>query len=200
MKYILIHGIGDTQAGWSQGLHVDLGCEPNDIIEVNWEDNVERTWWDKFQRWLFYKTPISKGLLDYGQDVIRYFADKRLRESIVDEVCFQLYMMTEPYYLVGFSLGSVIALEAVAQCDNEELYCAGLITLGSPLGKKVMNSLVKKPKSVIMGWDNYWGNSDPISSRIVVDYAIVRNMGIEVGHNIKGYLAKVRAFQRREIL
>lgn len=200
MKYIIIHGIGDTKPGWARDLYLELGCKPDDIIEINWEDNVERTYFDRFTRWLLYKTPFTRKLLDYGADVPRYFFDRRLRASVVDEVALALHLMNEPFYLVGFSLGSVIALETLASIEQRDTLCAGLITLGSPINQPVIRRWVKHPKTMDRVWINLWSASDPISSRIKVSYTNPINFAIDVGHNLEAYVAKTREILSKETL
>lgn len=197
MKYIVIHGIGDSKAGWAKDLYIELGCRADDIIEFNWEDNVERSYFDRFTRWLLYKTPATRALLDYGADVPRYFFDKRLRRSIINELGLAMYMMNEPFYLVGFSLGSVIALETIADVEERDTLCAGLITLGSPISQWVLRKLVKHPKAMKRPWVNLWSHKDRISAEIVVGYTKPFNFAVDVGHNLEAYVAKLREVLQR---
>lgn len=200
MKYIFIHGIGDTKEGWAKNLFIELGCRMDDVVEVTWEDNVERSYFDRFTRWLLYKTPLTRKLLDYGADVPRYFFDKRLRNSIVDEVSLAMHLMNEPFYLVGFSLGSVIALETLAAIDERDTMCAGLITLGSPIGQPAIRRLVKHPKKMKRPWLNLWSDRDRISSPIMVRYTQPLNFAVDVGHNLEAYVAKTRDILTRKPL
>ena len=195
MKYIIVHGIGDSQEGWAKDLYQSLGCRPEDIIEFNWEDNIERTWWDRLTRWTMYKTPVSRALLDYGADVPRYFFDKRLRWSITDELVMTMYMLNEPFMLIGFSLGSVVALEAIAAMDDGDLnFCTGLLTIGSPIDQPVIRRLIRHPKVLRQEWVNYWSAKDLVSARIMVQYNQVKNFAVEVGHDINAYLEQARLF------
>jgi len=197
MKYIVVHGIGDTKPGWAKDLYIELGCRMDDIIEFNWEDNVERTMFDRFTRWLLYKTPVTKKLLDYGADVPRYFFDKRLRNSIIDELALEMHLLNEPYYLIGFSLGSVVALETLAAIEQQDTMCAGLITLGSPISRPVIRRLVKHPKVMNRYWLNLWSHSDGVSGRIMVDYTKPLNFAVDVGHVIEAYMASARELLKR---
>ena len=198
MKYIIVHGIGNSQSGWAKDLYIPLGCQMGDIIEFNWEDNIERTMLDRLIRWALYKTPLSKALFDYGADVPRYFFDKRLRASIVDELVLKMYLLNEPFYLIGFSQGSVIALEALASAEDTDHICAGLITLGSPIGHGIVKRLVKHPKLLKRCWYNLWSHRDFISSRIVVKYNQTINFAVDVGHNIEAYMAELRTVLQRD--
>lgn len=191
MKYVLVHGIGNTKAGWSKGLHEELGCYPDDIVEFNWEDNIQRTKIDKLTSF-FQKGWLGKRLFDYGGDVVRYFTEPRLRRSIVDELFYQLDLLNEPFVLIGFSLGSVIALEAL----NEGLLeCKQLVTIGSPIGQPVVKKLVKHPKEVLdrnFVWMNGWSNDDLVSAPIDISYAKPRNIAYTCTHTIKCHLTHIR--------
>lgn len=200
MRYLVVHGIGDTKPGWSKDLYIELGCRADEVTEFHWEDNVERGWFDRVLRWLFYKTPISKKLLDYGADVPRYFFDKRLRESIIDELSMAMHLMNEPFYLVGFSLGSVICIETLAAINERDTMFAGLATLGSPIDRPIIRRMINHPKTLRRRWVNLWSYSDSVSSKIMVDYTQPLNFAVGVGHVFEAYAAKLREILKRDTL
>lgn len=200
MKYIVVNGIGETQAGWAKDLYIELGCRPNDIIEINWEDNIKRTPFDCLLRYWLSLSPLSKSLAQHGADIPRYFFDQRLRKSIVDEVAFSMNLLNEPFYLVGFGLGSVIALETLASIDQSDVMCAGLITLGSPIDQPVIRRLIHHPKKMSRVWLNLWSAQDPISTRIRVNYAAVLNFAVDVRHDFNAYMAKTREILSKDTL
>lgn len=100
-----------------------------------------------------------------------------------------IHAQNKPLYVVGHSLGSFYAFEAInqligqlqmANSDKAEWPVQGLVTIGSPLGlqlfKRDVDSLrrrqinvnvTKKPR---FPWKNYWDNQDPVVTGSIMGF------------------------------
>jgi hypothetical protein len=120
---------------------------------------------------------ISKG------DVYDTIVEKFL--EVIDDV----HTQQRPLYIVGHSLGSFYALEAInllmadyrmAKSDRTHWPVQGLVTIGSPLGlelfKRGHEDLVHRKVGVTVvdtprfPWKNYWDRQDPIVTGSLLGY------------------------------
>lgn len=97
--------------------------------------------------------------------VARYFTDDDVREYAQDQVLAHIGPDTR--LLIGHSLGSVVAYEALHRCEHE----VALLTIGSPLGLRtvVYDRLRPQPVSVpraAVGWDNLVDRDDLVAAHL----------------------------------
>lgn len=174
-KIVAIHGIGNSQPGWSEFLRLELDIPSQDWIEFYYEDLMDRSIFNQavvwFSRMLVTRiasnevaglTAISK---DYLNDIVTYFLLSRSRKTIQLRLKYILEAHPDAIIL-AHSLGSVIAYESL-KCFALKAHT--LFTLGSPLSKDLVKRLLhvpdfKRPK--VTYWFNIWGRFDPIGGRI----------------------------------
>ncbi len=183
MKIILIHGIGNSNPGWSADLKADqiLGVPQDAIIEFNYEDLMEN---NRFNRALvfaarvaasYYATPVAgfaaNYVQDYVDDILMYFVVPGVRKKILNRLVGVLQQHPRAI-VMGFSLGSVVAYETFKNFPNTA-YEKTLITLGSPLGSPPLKALVKqfmkvpdKSRPIVENWFNFYSTTDLISGKI----------------------------------
>jgi len=95
--------------------------------------------------------------------VVRYLTDDPTRERILDRVRHHLDDDTRA--VIGHSLGSVVAYEAVCELDQP---LPLLITLGSPLGLTPVNLRLRHPPhypSAVARWVNLADRDDIVAAR-----------------------------------
>ena len=103
---------------------------------------------------------VSQGLLIGGlRQVVRYFNERDLRESVLETVLAKI--TTDTKVVIGHSLGSVVAYEAL--CRKPE-NVVSFISLGSPLGIRnlIFEKLTPCPNALGTGaWPGrvkHWNN------------------------------------------
>ncbi|WP_067833870.1 hypothetical protein [Nocardia lijiangensis] len=97
--------------------------------------------------------------------VTRYFTDDTVRQYAQEQVLAHIGPDTR--LVIGHSLGSVVAYEALHHCDHE----IALLTMGSPLGLRtvVYDRLRPQPVSVpaaVTGWDNLVDRDDLVAAHL----------------------------------
>ncbi|MEV0032195.1 hypothetical protein [Nocardia sp. NPDC050793] len=97
--------------------------------------------------------------------VARYFTDDAVRQYAQDQVLAHIGPDTR--LVVGHSLGSVVAYEALHRCEQK----VALLTMGSPLGLRtvVYDRLRPQPVSVpsaVAGWDNLVDRDDLVAAHL----------------------------------
>ncbi|WP_405180927.1 hypothetical protein OG225_06985 [Nocardia sp. NBC_01377] len=97
--------------------------------------------------------------------VARYFTDDAVRQYAQDQVLAHIGPDTR--LVIGHSLGSVVAYEALHRCDHE----VALLTMGSPLGLRtvVYDRLRPQPVSVptaVTRWDNLVDRDDLVAAHL----------------------------------
>ncbi|RZL77808.1 MAG: hypothetical protein EOP32_24040 [Rhodococcus sp. (in: high G+C Gram-positive bacteria)] len=97
--------------------------------------------------------------------VARYFTDDAVRQYAQDKVLAHIGPDTR--LVIGHSLGSVVAYEALHRCDQEVAF----LTMGSPLGLRtvVYDRLRPRPASVpgaVAGWDNLVDRDDLVAAHL----------------------------------
>lgn len=181
MKIILVHGIGEHRAGWGnipKTAH-HLGVNPLDIIEVVYEDLMEESWINKglilaAKFAIASKFGQSAALAiggdgmpdDYLNDLFVYFFGWRTREKIIQRVLDAIPEDEDRVILIGHSLGSVVAFDALRESGKE---IARLYTLGSPISKATVRMLrqIKNDGGQINAhWVNVYGDKDFIGGKV----------------------------------
>jgi hypothetical protein len=105
----------------------------------------------------FFSGLAERALVGDLKQVQAYFADQAVRTAARDAVCQRVSEQTR--VLVGHSLGSVVAYEAL--CAHQEWPVHTLITLGSPLGLRhlVYDRLQPSPQAGAVGPRASWPGS-----------------------------------------
>lgn len=170
---ILIHGISDQPPNWAENAVKHLS-QFGDVVPFQWDDilnkNVETPLLQigsdvsKMVSRLVPKWKIADVLLrwtlDRGCDLLGY---THIRGQAFQRLEMILGRSTSDVYLVGHSLGSVLAFEYLACLGHEKV--KRLITLGSPLDRQPVKSRVLKrcgTAKVSVDWLNVWGTLDPV--------------------------------------
>ncbi|WP_303674756.1 hypothetical protein [Vampirovibrio chlorellavorus] len=174
-KIVAIHGIGNTQPGWSEFLRLELEIPQENWIEFHYEDLLDRS--------LFNRLVVSAiGMLltciagrdaaalasmpkDYINDVVSYFWLKKTHNAIQARLAGVLQVNPDAIIL-AHSLGTVVAYETL---KNFNLKAHTLFTLGSPLSKGLVKRFLQVPdfkRPKIRNWFNVWGRFDPIGGKI----------------------------------
>jgi hypothetical protein len=125
-------------------------------------------------------------LLDFGYDVLNYVGHKELRTSLIDGTAktilwFHNRAPNTPIIVVGHSLGSVIASEAIGSLPTHEpcLRKIVLVTLGSPLNylNRAFPESVHGARGLsqtICGnvrWINLWRRGDIVGKALNIEVA-----------------------------
>lgn len=183
VKYILIHGIGDHQEGWSNAEFVAdvLEVEPESVLEFYYEDLMEA---DKKNKWLkflgsmaarYYAggigAVVTGKVQDYLNDIFVYFLSTKTRRAIQARLDRFLvdHAQNQKVVLIAHSLGSVVAYETLKNRDWITGVKPKLITIGSPLSKRVVVRMLDVQLSVpvgLAGWVNIFNRLDPIAGKV----------------------------------
>lgn len=152
MKHTVIqHGVG---AGWNDGsllqISNTLGVDYLRIKLIHYADKLEKSWWNNLiPSWLFFGfKPLIEGE-DAVDDVLSYFLDKKVRESILDNCRNEIkevlrnHKEDRPITLVFHSLGSVVGLETLAEMEewygpNFFKHPPNVFLIGSPWALKLV--------------------------------------------------------------
>lgn len=211
-KYILIHGIGDHQEGWSDAEFVAdiLEVPAEDVLEFYYEDLMEA---DRKNRWLkflgkmaakHYGGPlgaIAAGKVqDYINDLVVYFFSSKTRRAIQQrlEGFLELHASNgEDVVLLAHSLGSVVAYETLKNREWISNIKPKLVTLGSPLSKKLVVRMLDVDPVIPIGlieWVNIFNRFDPIAGRVKLECD--QNIGFTAKepnpHDFDMYIQKVK--------
>lgn len=205
MKYVFIHGIGDHKPDWLNLQKVSelLDIPKDQIILFEYESLMEKSLLNKALV-LAYKmmAPKALGLFssvlgrdgmpdDYLNDILVYFLGYKTREKILDALDDIILYKDEAMCLVGHSLGSVVAYDALERSGQP---MDKLITLGSPLSKSIVRKLRKDDAFLlnVVTWVNLYAPilKDPISGRIPYAH---ENIECDTTHGIDGYLKYLKA-------
>jgi hypothetical protein len=152
--------------------------------------------------WLDDRFGVASHLLFIGDlvQVRRFQQERTLHESVLDRVREAL-AAASPRVLIGHSLGSVVALEAV--CTIEHHGVDTLVTLGSPLGlRSIQNGLsqatVERRPGLPPGvrrWVNVYDPGDPVTCAggLARAWQEVSDQEVDNGddpHRVERYLGK----------
>lgn len=174
-KIVAIHGIGDTQPGWSESLRLDLKIPQEDWIEFYYDDLMDRSVWNRMMvattRIYLTRTygpeaaTLANEAEEYINDLIAYFLISNARFAI--QTRLKSILTENPDTLIlAHSLGTVVAYETL---QNFDLKAHTFFCLGSPLSKRIVRQFLKVPEKKrphVTNWFNIWSPFDPISGQI----------------------------------
>ena len=219
---ILVHGIGNHHSGWTDSLKnlLPLWAELN---EFTYEGELEAAafgrlgkllqrplWSDMaalgagiawgtaagtFVRWMGPKIQALLG--DYSVDIPAYFVSQSVFEASRNKL-IELLKQTPGALVVAHSLGSVLAYEVIQHLEQEgsvPLEDVELVTVGSPLGRRLIHWLLRKRtpiRSLTLPWLNMHGWRDWVCGPPGVNSMKTpqpsQNKLIRSGHSIEEYL------------
>ncbi len=124
-------------------------------------------------------------LLDFGLDVLHYGGDSQCRASLIDRTANTIRWFYDqepntPIIVVGHSLGSVIASQAIASIVKNSEPCLRqivLVTLGSPLNylNRLFPESVGKARALSeaicasVRWINLWRRHDIVGKELNIE-------------------------------
>ena len=99
------------------------------------------------------------------EDIERYFADAGRRQAAIDRVVEAVHAAGGEVILLGHSLGSVVAYDALS--EHPGLPASGLITLGSPLGLPTVRRRLRTRRFPpgVARWVNVYDPRDFVTGR-----------------------------------
>lgn len=176
-KIVVIHGIGNTQPGWSEFLRLELGIPQEDWIEFIYDDLLDRSLFNRLIvssiRMMLTRTAgaeaadLALASKEYVNDIVSYFLLKGIRKTI--QLRLKQVLEKEPNAIIlAHSLGTVVAYETL---KNFDLRTNTLFTFGSPLSKKLVKRFLEVPdfkRPRVKDWFNVWGMFDPIGGKVTV--------------------------------
>ncbi len=203
MKIILIHGIGENDPGWSDALNADqiLGVAPDRIVEFHYDDLMAHTWLSRLlvrAAKMFIPVPAAvkaiSSLQDYVNDILMYFVVPGVRAKILKRLSGVLREYPDAI-VMGYSLGSIVAYETL-KIHPQDARNHILVTLGSPLGSPLLQTLVKRFLKVpdftrpnVPAWFNLYSPLDVLSGRIDgLGCHPQDQFRVKVFHNMQTYL------------
>lgn len=132
----------------------------------------------------FFAGIAERGLLLDLRQVSRYLSDPAIRQEAQDRVADAVGKhKDELRVLVGHSLGSVVAYEAL--CAHPEWPVRALVTLGSPLGiRNLIFDRLQPPGGCWPGQVQAWTNVADASDVV----ALVKNLRPQFGPRVECYL------------
>ena len=211
MKYILIHGIGDHQEGWSNAEFVAdiLEVPSENVLEFYYEDLMEADRKNKILKFIgrlaakYYGGPLAAlaagKVQDFINDVVVYFFSSKTRRAIQKRLdsFLKLHGKGEGVCIIAHSLGSVVAYETLKNRDWLSKVNPKLITLGSPLSKKLVIRMLDVDLSIPIGvteWVNIFNRFDPIGGKVALECD--KNIGFTAKepnpHDFDMYIQKIK--------
>ncbi len=203
----------DVEGDTSDDLMSFFGNVEDELIEREFIDPTEKLDEDKdkgrlppqvsrLAAWLERKFGVAGQLLFIGDlaQVRRFQQDDGLASAVRDRVCEVL--QHQPRVLIGHSLGSVVAYEALCLIPDHGI--TALITVGSPLGLRSIREALRSdardriPKLPpgIARWVNVYDRGDPVAlaGGLAEYWPAVEDMTVYNGekepHGIGPYLGK----------
>jgi hypothetical protein len=174
-KIVVIHGIGNTQPGWSEFLRLELGIPKEDWIEFHYDDLLDRSLFNRLVvssiRFALFRVAgpetaiLSSVSKEYVNDIVSYFLLKETRIAIQGRLAKVLESNPDSVIL-SHSLGTVVAYETL---KNFRLKAHTLFTFGSPLSKELVKRFLQVPdfrSPKVVNWFNVWGRFDPIGGKV----------------------------------
>ncbi|WP_040693741.1 alpha/beta hydrolase [Nocardia vinacea] len=138
------------EAWWQSAAALESAVPgPDDKTKVRTPDSVQRAL-NALSRSAFFVGLAERALIGSVKQVHRYFSEPELRALVVERVTDAIGPDTR--VLVGHSLGSVVAYEAM--CAHPDWPVRTLVTLGSPLGIRnlIFDRLVPAPRDGTGAW------------------------------------------------
>lgn len=114
----------------------------------------------------------------FVRDNAAYFCELAVRKQIQQRLRYLLSEVGEPCVLVAHSQGTIIAYDVLSEPASTKLNVRLFVTLGSPLGLKVIRNQVTKPLQIpkpVTRWCNFAARFDPVAhdARLSDKYAPV---------------------------
>lgn len=121
----------------------------------------------KLANWVEQRFGVAGRLLFFGDlvQVRRYQSDDDLANAVHDRI--REALADRPYIMVGHSLGSVVAYEAL--CTIPDHGITTLVTIGSPLGLRSLRERLRPaarrpgPPPGVETWVNIYDSRDPVA-------------------------------------
>jgi pimeloyl-ACP methyl ester carboxylesterase len=134
-------------------------------------------------------------------DGLERAGEAALREGVLDRVREILALAPSPRVLIGHSLGSVVALEALGTCEDHGIDTP--VTLGSPLGVRTIQDGPSQATAQwrrfsptgVRRWVNVYDPPDPVAcaGALAATWRDVSDQAVSNGadaHGVERYLGK----------